>query len=359
MPVLLNLKGNLEMGLAARLSTSANRSQDSGVEIAVQDEVVKGNVLLVQFQALAAGLFVGVLSCALGFLAHRQINNRGEILLIISTSAAAAFLSSAFTSVLLAVIIVKSRQAKVNPDNVATPLANCLGDLSTMCVLALVAKTLYSLSSPIFSGLLLCCCMVSMGFIANLLWRMPSMRSLIFTGWVPVLAAILISSIAGLAFERFVRYFEGLGLILTVANGLCGNIASIHAARMATSLQMDEEGTDQQRLRYSSAKRTLLLLGSPIHLCFLLLLSITGLGHTSISIFYTLGHMLAINLHLSLILVWLTPNLVRFLWKRGLDPDTFTMPLLAASSDLSGTLIFIVTFSLLWALGDRDANVGT
>lgn len=360
-PVLLNLKGNLEMGLAARLSTAVNRSEEAGIEISIQDDVVKGNVLLVQFQALGAGLFVGVLSCALGFLAHGQGNDLAESLLIISTSAAAAFFSSAFTSVLLAIIIVKSRQAKINPDNVATPLANCLGDLSTMCALALVAKALYALSSPWISGMLLVAAILATIIWAQMLRRMPSMRPLLLSGWLPVLAAILISSLAGLAFERFVRYFEGLGLILTVANGLCGNIASIHAARMATSLQLDEEnvGSREERQRYSSAKRTLLLIGSPIHLSFLLLLYVTGLGHTSISAFYVIGHMLAVNMHLGLILVWMTPNLVRFLWRRGLDPDTFTMPLLAASSDLSGTLIFISMFSLLWLLGDRDANVGT
>jgi solute carrier family 41 len=180
-----------------------------------------------------------------------------------------------------------------------------------------------------------------------------------------VIAAILISSIAGLAFERFVRYFEGLGLILTVANGLCGNIASIHAARMATSLQLEAEiqntstEKQQQLQRYRSAKRTLFLLGAPIHMCFLLLLHVTGLGHTSITAFYSIGHMVAVNLHLVIILVWLTPNLVRFLWKRQLDPDTYTMPMLAAGSDLSGTLIFISMFSILWLLGDRDGNVGT
>jgi len=359
MPVLLNLKGNLEMGLAARLSTIANKSDEGKepVEVSLRDDVVRGNILLVQFQSLVAGLLVGILSCLLGLLAHKTRNTLAETLLIIASSMSTAFLSSTFTSIILAVIIIKSRQAKINPDNIATPLANCLGDLSTMCVLALVARALYAFSSSVLSiGIIIACWIITVSW-AVLLRDIPSVRPMILEGWTPVIGAIMISSLAGLAFERFVRYFEGLGLILTVVNGVCGNVSSIHAARMATSLQLETEEDDKGR--YKSAKRTLLLLCTPVHVFFLTLLHITGLGHTSISLLYVIGHMIAVHVHLAVILVWLTPNLVRFLWRRGLDPDSYVMPLLAACCDLSGTLIFILTFSLLWLFGDRDGNVGT
>lgn len=346
------------MGLAARLSTSANKmEEESGSEMSLADPIVRGNVVLVQFQALTAGLLVGLLSCVLGLVAHGQLNSPSEMLLIVSCSTVTAFLSSALTSILLAMVIVKSRQAKINPDNISTPLANCLGDLSTMCVLALIARSLFALSSSIFSGVLLVISVLLVFIWGAMVYRLEATRHLLWEGWTPVISAIMISSLAGLAFERFVRYFEGLGLILTVVNGLCGNAASIYAARIATNLQLDrlEEGRERNR----SAKRTLLFLCTPIQLLFLGLLHITNLGHTSITVLYAAGHLIATNIHLLLILGWLAPNLVRQLWRRNLDPDTYTMPLLAAFSDLSGTIIFIASFSVLWLLGDRDANVGT
>ncbi len=353
-PVLLNLKGNLEMGLAARLSTEANKSEEAQTALQVTDEVVIGNVLLVQYQSIVSGLFVGLISCALGFLAHSQLNNASDLLLIITTSTATAFLSSTLTSALLAVIIVRSRQARINPDNVATPLANCLGDLSTMCVLALSSRILYALNSIFITATILMGCGIALILLAITIHRLQSVNHLMVEGWTPVVTAILISSIAGLAFERFVRYFEGLGLILTVANGICGNISSILAARLATSFQTD----NQDRDRYKSAKRSLMILCTPLHLLFLTLLHFTKTGHTSVTLIYSIGHLVAANLHLALMLIWLTPNLVRALWIRKLDPDTYTMPILAALSDLSGTAIFIALFSVLWLIGDRDSNVG-
>lgn len=357
MPVLLNLKGNLEMGLAARLSTVANRNDAENNKESSEDiiDLVMGNVYLVQFQAITAGLLVGVLSVILGTAAHGSVNSLKETLLILACSVSTSFLSSMFTSGLLAVIIVRSRSAHINPDNISTPLANCLGDFSTMIVLAGISRVLFALDSTALNSLILS---GSLGL--GLLWLMlvkrnATVRALIWSCWPPVIGAILISSVAGLAFERFVRYFEGLGLILTVANGISGNAASILAARFATSLQI--EGVPD-RHRNRAAHLSIILLCTPLHVLFLLFLHLADLGHTSVSLAYTVGHLLASNLQL-LGILWVVPRLVQAIWRKGLDPDSYTMPLLAAITDLGGTAIFIGAFSILWLLGDRDANVGT
>lgn len=357
-PVLLNLKGNLEMGLAARLSTAANKEEEKGGSLRLTDGSVRGNVLLVQFQALLSGLLVGLLSCVLGLLSHGKFKSPAEIIMILACSMTTAFLSSALTGLLLAVIIVKSRQAKINPDNISTPLANCLGDLSTMCMLALIARFLYSFNSNLLNGLLLLGSLLFTIVWTLALIRIDQVKHLILEGWPPVIAAIGISSIAGLAFERFVRSFNGLGLVLTVVNGVCGNTSSILAARIATNLQLElsyeDDGQEESndRKRYRSAKRTLLLMCTPIHLIFITLLQVTELGHVKITPIYVLCHLFTANLHLLIILAWLVPNLMRLLWSRKIDPDTYTMPLVAACSDLSGTLLFISMFSLLSFFGD-------
>lgn len=315
------------MGLAARLSTSANR-QDDDNEYGCDMESVFGNICLVQFQAIASGLLVGFVSCILGRLAHGAFNAPGELLLILAASTTTAFLSSLLTSGLLAFIIVRSRDAHVNPDNVSTPLANCLGDLSAMAVLAGVSRVLFALNSIIVNAALLLVSVMLGMFWASLTWRhFPSVRPLLWSGWPPVLIAITISSFAGLAFERFVRYFEGLGMILTVANGICGNAASIIAARISTSLQL-ESRTGDHRVR--SATLTIMLLCAPLHGIFLAFLSLTGLGHTSISLTYVVGHLFAGHTQFA-IMIALVPGLTRRIWKRGLDPDSYVLPILGSS----------------------------
>lgn len=42
-------------------------------------------------------------------------------------------------------VVVLSRQFNINPDNVATPIAASLGDLTTISLLAALARGLYSL----------------------------------------------------------------------------------------------------------------------------------------------------------------------------------------------------------------------
>jgi len=41
-------------------------------------------------------------------------------------------------------VIILSRQFKINPDNVATPIAASLGDLTTLSLLACVSNTVYN-----------------------------------------------------------------------------------------------------------------------------------------------------------------------------------------------------------------------
>ena len=42
-------------------------------------------------------------------------------------------------------VVVLSRRLRINPDNVATPIAASLGDLTTITLLALISRALYSL----------------------------------------------------------------------------------------------------------------------------------------------------------------------------------------------------------------------
>lgn len=43
----------------------------------------------------------------------------------------------------MVLVIVVSRKLKINPDNVATPIAASLGDLTTLSLLAAVSLVLY------------------------------------------------------------------------------------------------------------------------------------------------------------------------------------------------------------------------
>ena len=68
-PVILNLKGNLEMNLSARLGTAANVGELDKPD--ARQTVIYGNLLLLQVQATVVSFVAGCVSLVLGLVVPR------------------------------------------------------------------------------------------------------------------------------------------------------------------------------------------------------------------------------------------------------------------------------------------------
>lgn len=68
-----------------------------------------------------------------------------EVLLLGGSSMMSACLASLLLGVLMIIIVMVSHHVKINPDNVATPIAASLGDLITLSLLASIAHGLYQI----------------------------------------------------------------------------------------------------------------------------------------------------------------------------------------------------------------------
>ena len=128
---------------------------------------------------------------------------------------------------------------KVNPDNVATPIAASLGDLITLTMLASITSflfqytetkdrwptaiiiTLYILFTPI------CIYFAKKNQVTQLV---------LYTGWTPVLIAMTISSLGGLILDSAVNKFNGIAVFQPVFNGVGGNLVAVQASRISTYL---------------------------------------------------------------------------------------------------------------------------
>jgi solute carrier family 41 len=93
-PALLGLKGNLEMVLASRLSTASNMGRLSLP--AQQWDMVKGNLLLMQVQAIIVALAASIFSIVMGIVFHHEFSLRDTLLI-----AASAISTASIASVLL------------------------------------------------------------------------------------------------------------------------------------------------------------------------------------------------------------------------------------------------------------------
>ena len=135
-PILSNLKGNLEMNLAARFSTSANIGELDLRQ--TRRSLVLGNMALLQVQALLVSLLAGVVAFILGVASRTGISTlspaaltghdlsaygieRGgyfECLLVLCASMIAASASSAVVGAFMCSLVVMSRFLKINPGKI-------------------------------------------------------------------------------------------------------------------------------------------------------------------------------------------------------------------------------------------------
>ncbi|KAF8976608.1 hypothetical protein BGZ46_008128, partial [Entomortierella lignicola] len=133
-PILLNLKGNLEMNLASRLSTAANMGLLDHRES--RNAFIKGNLALLQVQSLTVGSVAGLFAFGLGVIVHPTTNNFVEIALMITSSMLCAAMSSLVLGAFMCGLVLICRKYRINPDNIACPLASSFGDLVTLVILA-------------------------------------------------------------------------------------------------------------------------------------------------------------------------------------------------------------------------------
>ncbi|XP_043981080.1 solute carrier family 41 member 2 isoform X2 [Gambusia affinis] len=337
-PAILGMKGNLEMTMASRLSTAVNaRKIDSTKEMWM---LIGGNLALKQFQATVLGLLASLMVTLLGWIADGQMPF-SHIVLLCSTSLSTAVLASLLQGIVVVGVIFGSKRMGINPDNVATPIAASFGDLITLSLLACFSQWFYS-------------------FMAS--------HILLRSGWEPIITAMVISSIGGLILDKTVSDPNLIGIVLyaPVINGVGGNLVSIQASRISTHLHLNcSPGELPVGSRscfnpfqtffgsgaHCRSAQVLLLLVLPGQLIFVHIIHVIKGGLTLPSLLFTVLFLSASLIQVFLLLI-VADCLVHCLWRRGKDPDSYSIPYLTALGDLLGTALLSLAFLLLWCIGD-------
>lgn len=372
-PALLGLKGNLEMTLASRLSTAVNVGKmDSPIE---KWNLIIGNLALKQVQATVVGFLAAVAAIILGWIPEGKYYLSHSILLC-SSSVATAFIASLLQGIIMVGVIVGSKKTGINPDNVATPIAASFGDLITLAILAWISQGLYAcLDTYYYISPLVCAFFLALTPIWIIIAaKHPATRTVLHSGWEPVITAMVISSIGGLILDTTVSDPNLVGIVVytPVINGIGGNLVAIQASRISTYLhlhsipgELPEEPKGCScpfRTFFGSgvnnkSAQVLLLLVVPGHLIFLYTIHLMKSGHTSLTVVFVVVYLLAAVLQV-FTLLWIADWMVHRFWRKGKDPDSFSIPYLTALGDLLGTALLALSFHFLWLIGDRDGDVG-
>uniref|UniRef100_A0A674HMD7 Solute carrier family 41 member n=1 Tax=Taeniopygia guttata TaxID=59729 RepID=A0A674HMD7_TAEGU len=323
-PALLGLKGNLEMTLASRLSTAVNIGKmDSPIE---KWNLIIGNLALKQVQATVVGFLAAVAAVILGWIPEGKYRFDHSVLLC-SSSVATAFIAS------------------------------------------LLQETYYYVS-PLVGAFFLA--LTPMGIVIAA--KHPATRTVLLSGWEPVITAMIISSIGGLILDTTVSDPNLVGIVVytPVINGIGGNLVAIQASRISTYLHLHSipgELPEEAKGCYypcrtycgtgvnNKSAQVLLLLVIPGHLIFLYTIHLMKSGHTSLTPIFIAVYLFAALLQV-FTLLWIADWMVHHFWKKGKDPDSFSIPYLTALGDLLGTALLAIGFHFLWLIGDRDGDVG-
>ncbi|GMR50574.1 hypothetical protein PMAYCL1PPCAC_20769, partial [Pristionchus mayeri] len=366
-PALLGLKGNLEMTLASRLSTLANLGELKTLQ--QKRSVISSNMALIQVQATSVAFLASAFAMLLAWILNGEFDPSHAALLCASALATACT-ASFLLSLLMSAVVIASRAVGINPDNVATPIAASLGDLTTLGVLSLFGSLCFNAHKH---DLIINMCIVLFFIFLSPLWlriamRDEAARQVLRHGWTPVIISMLISSGGGFILKLAVEQYPKIASFQPVINGVGGNLVAVQASRVSTAYhQMGRLGElpNGWRVRRfasvtraffskdwdSHSARVLLFLVVPGHLFFNLL--IRFFQFTTVvpptGVVFTCVYLIAALVQV-IVLLYLCQWLVAFTWSLGFDPDNAAIPYLTALGDLLGTALLFVTFHIVDAI---------
>merc|ERR1719481_2081493 len=380
-PPLLGLKGNLEMTLAARMSTAANLGHLDDRRVTIS--TILGNLVLVQCQGIVVGFLASLCGLAMGWIPSGKAHYE-QALMLCASSIVTASLASFVLALIMVIVIVAARKFRCNPDNIATPIAASLGDITTLGLLAWISNDLYFdfLNEGYKAHIIIGGYFLLLPIFLAIAYNNEHVNEVLRVGWTPVLMAMVIASGGGFVLEMAVEHFKGVTLFAPVMNGSGGDLVGIQASRMTTYLNRATNsllGTFPENddkvcqtpcatffgdisfcrkcgggghQPHGMPARVLLLLLFPGHILFVLIIFFVKLGTPPTFLFF-LFYLIAAFLQVA-ILLYLAQFLVYWMWKRGTDPDNAAIPYLTAIGDLVGTSLLAGAFVLLEVMGDQS-----
>lgn len=141
------------------------------------------------------GFLGSVVAIVMGAMRNGGNVSLDHTYLLCASSLVTASLASFVLGLITAGVIVFSRHCHINPDNVATPIAASLGDITSLALLSWISTILYeAIDKQDWLAPLIISCYV----LVTPLWvwiakKNKHTNDVLYHGWTPVIVAMLIS----------------------------------------------------------------------------------------------------------------------------------------------------------------------
>ncbi|EDX17426.1 GD16906 [Drosophila simulans] len=363
-PALLGLKGNLDMCLASRLSTQVNLGNMTSRQGVIR--MIVGNIALVQVQATVAPFVVAMFAVSVG--AAMTGDFYFENMMLLTASAMFTATSSCFVlDFVLVAVILFSQKYRLNPDNLATPLAASIGDVVSISLLSFFASVLYDhIKTHLWiTFIVVTCYLVLLPMWVMIVLRNEYTRPVLKSGWVPVLSALCISGLGGLVLDAAVEVFNGFVVFQPIINGIGGNLVSVQASKISTMLHQSSiigiipphtqifEWPWRALFKgvpYAKTARILIAMSIPGNVLFIFAADYINYSTSTVTWVFVLSYLTA-SLVQVMLLLYIAHIIVHAMWKWKIDPDNSAIPYLTALGDLLGSSLLAVAWLFTMSVG--------
>lgn len=360
LPALLGLKGNLQMTLASRFSTHSHLGH-----LQTREDLLSltcANLSLNQCLSIIISLNASLLAVLIHMGTSELPFDARHILLLCATALLTSSVTSFLLDILMIMVVQVSALYSINPDNVATPIAASLGDMTALVLCSFLAHSFYSSRDSIafywLTSIVIMTYILLVPIWITIIQANVHTTNILFKSshWYPLATAMLISSISGVILKTAVDRSEDIALFQPVICGVGGNLVAVQASRLSTLLHRNQQIgylPEGERVCLNPANmflstkpgfsitRLLMLIVIPGQILFYFFCIYVNSQTTEQSISFLLMYLIASQL-LVVILLYLAHVLTYGLWSLGIDPDNSTIPYLTSISDVLGACMITV-----------------
>uniref|UniRef100_A0A7E4ZV79 MgtE domain-containing protein n=1 Tax=Panagrellus redivivus TaxID=6233 RepID=A0A7E4ZV79_PANRE len=348
-PLLLGLKGCIEMTYASRLSTMANTGRLTSAPKLIRASFF--NFALILAQAINISLFAVAVN--VGIFSVTSVMTFDRVARFLLAVLSTALLASCILVYAITSIVYLTRFIRVNPDNICSPFAAVAGDSAALLILNYVGQYVYDDRLPITVVWGLIALIFFIGAVCVVVALLhEETREALGYGSVSIIVATLIFIGVGAIFNHSVGRHPSTANYQLILNGVGGNLVAILASKMSTSLhqlnESEKAAVVKQWSRYLNPLQMWKDKKNGIIMLFLLIIGMVlqATEITCITLFTpnSIRHPVFIAIYLFicvfqiLILFYACVFLTQCLFAYNINPDNNSIPILTAFADLLGAL---------------------
>lgn len=347
-PASISLRGNVFGAMGSRLNTAihAGTYRRRISPTSVVGENINASLVLSLWTCLVLAFMAKGIALTLGIADTITLDR------FIAISVVGGMLASLAALIFSLVVTNISVRYRWNPDNITAPLVTAVGDLMTIPAILWAATLMDSDIVPVSITIIVSITAVVL-LVVSWLFGRESFKTILKESMPILLVALLVEVLAGYAIERQTQDFinsPALLILLPSYLAVGGSLGSLLSAQLSTKLHLGlikPTPLPQKNARRDMLSVILLAVPSFLTLALLTLLGAKLFGYEGASFENIFGIIALGGIPATAIVVFVAYYGTVVSVRMRVDPDTYGIPIVTATLDLSSALIIAFIIGIL------------